>query len=1275
MKSSTRQKFAFLALGGVVASGFSLLVLRVGRPIYYTDGQSARSAIDLRHASMLQWSTPAPEVELAGPVQGRVATLPDGRLIYGRRIDPQRTDLVVLDPRRPGLEPEVPPGLNAAGHDLAPAVAADGRLYFASDRKGGSGGFDIWSARIVGRSIVDVRNAGPLVNSEQDETDPAPHPRDDRLVFVRRDPTARDGRNGTMMIVAVAGDDAPRPLLPVANEKAAWIDRDPAFSPDGASVWFARQSELGELSVQRTWEHARAGWVSPVTIGALGRARRLRGPDPTPGGFGLRLVGDGIVYESRAFEVYPWWEGQRTLELVLLSFLLFSTLLLLLLTLGGRWQQLDIITQCLLISMLVHLLLLLWLMRVELVRRFELPPPREGNAVEVRLLSGSERAARSGRELTQTEHDVSRDQLYQASPRPLDAEAPAQAMTAADRDTPEAARSDRTTFAMSRAQPVRQTLQDAAAELARRSGEDRRTPLDAQPARAAQERQPADRARKTIESADAITVEVPWSAPDRAEAGPAARVRKVAPAPREDAVAVPRALSVRPVAVHDRPLEQKPPRAAKAEPLPPARLDRDLARIEAERVSRAHPEVGKPIARRAAATVATAPRGLAQNLDRAGPRQAPGPDRHAGHRPTMPAPDLGLADEPADRVVRVGTAAANGSRLAPRASEVRADPLPLPHAPSKEVAHRPALRLGRPTSDLGRPGSVPARPAAAPRQIVARAFAPSAEVADPVPDARAGPARRSRERALAAAPAPVTPDIASEEMPIAAPQRPPDPARARAGEIRLPAPRLPAATRASAPRPPIRHPPRAMAQGASPAEPTLRDQPVPTEAAPHALAEAAPRAELEAAAPPAIEGPVAAPLDRPERDRLARSPRSGALRLPPSFVERAARRKVATPAPREVATKPSLPSFYANRFGDRKTEALERFGGSKETERAVQLGLRYLASIQREDGSWGAQRKWHRKYGEVYVGKTGLAVLAFLGAGHTPQSKTLYSNVVSHAIEFLLELQGSEGHFGVTSSYSHGITTYALAECYAMTKAAKLRRPLELALEWTLRNQNMRGARHSRGGWGYFSSRLQPEDRYARASTTAWQVMALESARRSGLEIPDRALAMARRFLLNCWDDRYDYFLYNREPSRLSSHYRTLPASTPASIFCLILLGVDPSDSRLERGLEFTVDRKPRRYRRVGDDEFVERAAGNVYFWYYGSLACFFAGGEVWKEWNEALKTLLPRAQDENGSFAPIDPYAEYAGDRDDDRVYTTAMCILSLEVYYRYFTPLLVRK
>jgi hypothetical protein len=370
---------------------------------------------------------------------------------------------------------------------------------------------------------------------------------------------------------------------------------------------------------------------------------------------------------------------------------------------------------------------------------------------------------------------------------------------------------------------------------------------------------------------------------------------------------------------------------------------------------------------------------------------------------------------------------------------------------------------------------------------------------------------------------------------------------------------------------------------------------------------------------------------------------------------------------------PGGATAYSNRFGPAKVQALEKYGGTEDTERAVAAGLAYLARLQNSDGSWGSASLWDEKYGRVYVGKTALCVLAFLGAGHTPKSGTQYSVNVRNAVEHLLSLQDEGGAFGSSSAYGHGITTYALCECYGITKDERLLRPVERGLSWILDHQGPRRDKKNRGGWGYFSPRLQPEDDYARVSVSSWMVMALESARLSGIDVPTAALARAKEYLEESWDAENGWFRYNQKPSRIRSAWPTLPASTPAGAFCLMLVGVPPTDERVHAAADFTAERRPVEYKRYSDDEFVLNGAGNVYFWYYGSLCCFLAGGEVWQRWNTALRQTLPAAQAKDGSFAPIDVYARYAGDSDQDRSYTTAMCVLCLEVYYRYFTPLLV--
>ncbi|MCK5942517.1 MAG: hypothetical protein KAI24_11140, partial [Planctomycetes bacterium] len=436
-------------------------------------------------------------------------------------------------------------------------------------------------------------------------------------------------------------------------------------------------------------------------------------------------------------------------------------------------------------------------------------------------------------------------------------------------------------------------------------------------------------------------------------------------------------------------------------------------------------------------------------------------------------------------------------------------------------------------------------------------------------------------------------------------------------------------------------------------------------------------APVVAQAQPLPTQPNSNPSFAPRRDRPRRSMSPGAfaerfaIEPPSTRVARAAARPSMLPASSQPAV---AQSAYSNRFGPAKARALERFGGTEATERAVRDGLAYLASIQNRDGSWGNRRDYDGKYGFVYVGKTALCVLAFLGAGHDPTSQTEHSAVVARALEHLLALQDEDtGAFGRSSCYGHGIATYALAECYGLTKDPQLLRPLEDALTWILANQGPRSDQRNRGGWGYFSPGLRAEDSYARVSVSSWMIMALESARMSGIELPEDVLPAARQYLELSFDRPNGWFRYNHKPSRLRSGWPTLPASTPAAAFCLMLMGADKDDAMVEVATDYTVERRPRRYRRYRDDDFVLRGQGNVYFWYYGSLCCFLKGGEQWQQWNERLSTVLPEAQNEDGSWTPIDVYAEEAGDTQRDRSYTTAMCVLSLEVYYRYFTPLLL--
>ncbi|MHC4914591.1 MAG: hypothetical protein ACYTGB_03785, partial [Planctomycetota bacterium] len=72
---------------------------------------------------------------------------------------------------------------------------------------------------------------------------------------------------------------------------------------------------------------------------------------------------------------------------------------------------------------------------------------------------------------------------------------------------------------------------------------------------------------------------------------------------------------------------------------------------------------------------------------------------------------------------------------------------------------------------------------------------------------------------------------------------------------------------------------------------------------------------------------------------------------------------------------------FGYRDGGGRKRAVKRFGGSKATESAVEAALAWLARHQEPAGNWDS-----KKYGSKWrydVGMTGLAMLAFLGAGYT----------------------------------------------------------------------------------------------------------------------------------------------------------------------------------------------------------------------------------------------------------------------------------------------------
>jgi hypothetical protein len=182
-------------------------------------------------------------------------------------------------------------------------------------------------------------------------------------------------------------------------------------------------------------------------------------------------------------------------------------------------------------------------------------------------------------------------------------------------------------------------------------------------------------------------------------------------------------------------------------------------------------------------------------------------------------------------------------------------------------------------------------------------------------------------------------------------------------------------------------------------------------------------------------------------------------------------------------------------------------------------------------------------------------------------------------------------------------------------------------------------------------------------------VLALKLAREGGFNVPRENLQRAAKLLQE--STRPDgEAIYANEGIRAFHRGMSMLA---VSNLCRRLLG-EAGDTETQRKQRDRMAGMPPDW-----DGATEMTGSNMYYWYYGSLALLLgrdqAGGEDrWRQWNIALKkTLLPHQEkhgDRRGSF---DPKADYWANNGGGRLYSTAMCVLTLEIYYRY-EPELIR-
>ena len=351
--------------------------------------------------------------------------------------------------------------------------------------------------------------------------------------------------------------------------------------------------------------------------------------------------------------------------------------------------------------------------------------------------------------------------------------------------------------------------------------------------------------------------------------------------------------------------------------------------------------------------------------------------------------------------------------------------------------------------------------------------------------------------------------------------------------------------------------------------------------------------------------------------------------------------------------------LYAGRSAGGRASALRKHGGrwGELTEKAVNRALQWLKKNQNSDGSWSVGNKGPSAK-KMETGVSGLALLAFLAHGETPQSDE-YGSTVEKTIRFLISRQQDDGRFFEkpdvinqsykAGTYSQAIATYALSEAYGLTKIPMLREPLEKSLRFIIKQQQEKGA------WYYAYSPVKWN-----MSVSAWHVQALKAAYIGGIRVEGQkeALDKAIKWIKSMHNSESGFFYYtmpNKQPRS-----EQLEGVTGCAVLCMQLTG-HGKESEARQGMNALKNAKC---------DFDKPYSWSMTAWYYVTQAKFHKGGSTWDAWNNEFAKEFIEQQNNDGSWtspAKRGSSVPWGVEYPFGPAYSTSLAALTLMVYYRH--------
>jgi hypothetical protein len=304
------------------------------------------------------------------------------------------------------------------------------------------------------------------------------------------------------------------------------------------------------------------------------------------------------------------------------------------------------------------------------------------------------------------------------------------------------------------------------------------------------------------------------------------------------------------------------------------------------------------------------------------------------------------------------------------------------------------------------------------------------------------------------------------------------------------------------------------------------------------------------------------------------------------------------------------------------------------TESVIKGALKFLVSKQQPNGAWGTQDEELRHQ----VAMTGYVLMAFQSAGQLPNEGE-FGKAVQLGVQFLLDSTAPDGLIGNRNNgqymYNHGIAAIALGEIYGQTRSPAIRAKLDRVIKVILSSQN------PEGGWRY-----RPVARDADISVTVLQVVALRAAKNGGIDVPQRTIDNAVKYVKSCYHEKSGGFCYQpqREPGF---------ARTAAAIYSLQVCGLY-EDPMVKTGSKYLAS-----VAKNNQDWFTY---GN----FYAAPAQYMVGGETWAKYYASTKDVLLQGVTTRGDVSWWEPTLDQ-GRMGVGQVYCTAVYTMILSMPYHY--------